>query len=153
MMVAKWVGLGIFGLAAVVPCVAQHEAGAWRAESKTARAITGDLAFGGQKVMINFAQFTIAPLHALADDEVLALFNPDAGVTGHGTLFRVDIPATQKFLHKNTLCGAEPTEFMATYVDGKKLQVAFFSGNKMPALTIDALSNDSNLCGTYGYSR
>lgn len=145
--------MGVFCLATVLPGVAQHEAGLWRAESKTAKGVTGDIGFGGQKLVINFSQFTIAPLHELSADEVLALFNPDNGATGKGNLFRLDIAGTQKFLHKNTLCGTEDTEFMATYVDGKKMQVAFFSGNKMPSLTIDALSNGSNLCGTYTYSR
>ncbi len=150
----RWIGgLGVFCVAAVLPALAQHEAGTWRAESKTAKGVTGDIAFGGQKLVINFAQFTVAQLHELSADEVLALFNPDNGATGRGSLFRLDIPATQRFLHKNTLCGSEPTEFMATYIDGKQMQVAFFSGNKMPTLSIDALSNNSNLCGTYTYSR
>lgn len=125
----------------------------WRAESKTARSVTGDIAFGGQKLVIDFAQFTLAPLHELSADEVLAMFNPDNGATGHGTLFRLDIPGTQRFLHKNTLCGTEPTEFMATYIDGKQLRVAFFSGTKMPTLTIEALQNESTMCGMYGYQR
>jgi hypothetical protein len=65
----------------------------------------------------------------------------------------LDIPGATKFLHKNTLCGGEDTTWMATYASGKSLQIAFFSGAKPPVLTIDALANSTDLCGTYTYQR
>jgi hypothetical protein len=56
-------------------------------------------------------------------------------------------------LHKNTLCGSENTQWLATYSTGRALQLAFFSTSQMPVFTADALSNSSNLCGVFGYSR
>jgi hypothetical protein len=42
---------------------------------------------------------------------------------------------------------------MATFVEGRELHLAFFSGEKVPVFTLDAISNSSNLCGTYAYTR
>jgi hypothetical protein len=56
-------------------------------------------------------------------------------------------------VHKNTLCGGEDTQWMAAYVKGKSLQVAFFSGGEAPVFTFDAIAHSSNLCGTYSYVR
>jgi hypothetical protein len=42
---------------------------------------------------------------------------------------------------------------MATYVAGRSLQLAFFSGDKVPVLTLEALSDSSDLCGTFAYVR
>jgi hypothetical protein len=59
----------------------------------------------------------------------------------------------QRFLHKNTLCGTQDTQWMAAYVAGKSLQVAFFSGDDAPVFTFDAIAHSPNLCGTYIYVR
>ena len=58
-----------------------------------------------------------------------------------------------KFLHKNTLCGGEDTQWMVTSASGKSLQVAFFSGTTMPVLTPEVMANTTDLCGTYSYAR
>jgi hypothetical protein len=42
---------------------------------------------------------------------------------------------------------------MATYVEGRSLKLAFFSGQKAPVFTLDAISNSTDLCGTYNYVR
>jgi hypothetical protein len=136
----------------IVPAVAQ-ERGQWRAASKTAQSITGDVAFGGEKVSINFNSFTIAQIRTLTSAEATALFHAEAGAPGAGNLYRVVIPAAKKFLHKNTLCGAEETDWIITYIDGKTLQLAMFSDPKVPDLTAEGLANGSNLCGTYTYVR
>lgn len=130
-----------------------QEKGSWRAASTTAKSITGDVAFAGQKLIINFAAFTIAQLRELTPDEVSAAFNADRDGGGTGNLYRLEIPADRRFLHKNTLCGSEDTQYMATYVLGHNLQIAFFSGAKMPTLSVDALANATNLCGTFSYVR
>jgi hypothetical protein len=54
---------------------------------------------------------------------------------------------------RNTLCGGEETQWMATYVTGRTLKVAFFSGDDMPVFTFDAMQNTTTLCGTYAYGR
>src|SRR5215469_5484590 len=81
-------------------CVAQEE-GMWRASSQTAKSITGDIIFSGEKLTINFLGFTVAKIRALTNDEITASFSPDNGVTGNGNLYRVSISGERKFLHKN----------------------------------------------------
>ena len=131
---------------------AAQESGPWRAASSNARAITGDVFFSPLKVTINFTNFTIAQIRSLKTEEALALFNPD-NTTGGGNIFRVDIPADKRFLHKNTLCGSDDTEWIVTYAQGRDLNVAFFSGATPPVLTVDALNNATNLCGVFSYVR
>jgi hypothetical protein len=130
-----------------------QDKGNWRAASSTATAITGDIAISESKVTINFTGFTIAQIRKLNPAEASAAFNADSGTGGSGSLYRLSVPASKRFLHHNTLCGSEDTQWMATYVQGRTLQVAFFSGSSMPVFTIDALSNSSNLCGTFTYVR
>lgn len=132
--------------------VAQEE-GMWRASSQTARSITGDIIFSGEKLTMNFLGFTVAKIRALTNDEILAAFSPEDGVTGNGHLYRLSISAERKFLHKNTLCGSDDVSWMATYVWGRTLEIKFFSGQKPPVFTPEALTDSSELCGTYVYSR
>lgn len=130
-----------------------QDKGYWRAGSSTAAAITGDIAIANNKITIDFAAFTIAPIRALTAAEVGAAFNADVNAPGNGYLYRLNVPAGRRFLHRNTLCGTEDTQWMATYVEGRTLQVAFFSGSNMPALTLDALENSMEHCGTFTYVR
>ena len=99
------------------------------------------------------SRFTAAQIRTLTPDEITALFHTDATANGTGNLFRTDIPGDKRFAHKNTLCGSEDVQWLATYIQGKTLQLAMFSGNDMPKLTADALANPTNLCGTYTYVR
>jgi hypothetical protein len=129
-----------------------QEDGPWRAASTNARAITGDVVFSPLKVSINFTTFTIAQIRSLKTEEVLALFNPDTP-TGGGNVFRVEISADKRFLHHNTLCGSESTQWIVTYAQGRSLQIALFSGATPPILTVDALNDAPNLCGIFSYVR
>ncbi len=126
--------------------------GYWKATSNTARSVTGDIAISGERLSIYFQPFTIADLRELTPDEITAVFNFDTPDGVHGKLYRLSIAADRKFLHKNTICGVEETQYMATAVQGKTMQVAFFSGSKMPSLKAEDLNNSTNLCGTYTYS-
>lgn len=139
-------------LACCVPASAQ-EKGSWRAVSKTAESITGDVALSDGKLAINFTGFTIARIRDLDPGEVSATFDVDSNAGGSGSLYRLSIPATKTFLHRNTLCGSEDTEWMAAYVAGHSLHLAFFSGQKMPVFTLDAIANSPGLCGTFLYMR
>lgn len=139
-------------LVATLTAFAQED-GYWRASSQTARSITGDVSFSGEKLTMNFLLFPISKIRPLANDEVNAAFNPDPGTSGNGSLFRLSIPSSQKLLHKNTLCGSDDTAWMVTFISGRTLEIKFFSGQKPPALTSDALADSSDLCGTYVYSR
>lgn len=144
------------GLAAALLCTVSsfaQDGGYWRAASKNASSITGDVAVGPQKLSINFLAFTIASIRALKPEEAVAAFDADSSAPGSGTLYRLSIPGTTKFQHKNTLCGGEDTQWMATYASGKTLRIAFFSGPNPPVFTIDALANSTDQCGTYTYQR
>jgi hypothetical protein len=117
---------------------AAQEKGNWRAASSTAQSITGDVALSTDKLFINFSGFAIAQIRSLAPGEVNAVFE-DSGAGGGGNLYR--------------LCGGEDTQWMAAYVTGQSLHLAFFSGQKAPVLTPDAIANSTDLCGTFSYVR
>lgn len=135
-----------------LPATAQ-EKGPWRAASKTAESITGDVAISDTRLAIEFATFPIARIRDLEPGEVSAAFDVDSNAGGRGSLYRVSIPATKTFLHRNTLCGSEETQWMAVYPVERALHVAFFSGPKMPVFTPEALANTTDLCGTFLYAR
>jgi hypothetical protein len=130
-----------------------QDKGYWRAVSSTAKSITGDVALSDEKISINLVSFTIAPIRGLEQAEATALFDPDGTATGSGSLYRLNVPGEKKFLHKNSLCGSDDTQWMVTYVSGRSLQLAFFSGAKPPVFTPDAIANSTDLCGKFGYLR
>ena len=75
-----------------------------------------------------------------------------ARTTGRGEreqVYQAQGSAARKFLHKNSLCGAEDTEWMATYTTGRSLRIAFFSGEKPPVFTLSAISDSTDLCGVF----
>jgi hypothetical protein len=139
-------------LACSLSSLAQDK-GSWRAASSTAEAITGDIAISDAKIAINFTGFPIVQVRRIEPAEASAAFGAESGATGNGNLYRLNVPAAKRFLHHNTLCGTEDTQWMATYVQGKTLQVAFFSGSTVPVLTLDALANSTDLCATFSYVR
>jgi hypothetical protein len=132
---------------------AAQEKGTWRAASSTAQSITGDVALSDEKVSINYSGFAMARIRSLEPGEVSAAFDADSSTGGSGSLYRLSIPASKRFMHRNTLCGAEDTQWMATYVAGHSLHLAFFSGQKMPVFTSDAIANSTDLCGIFSYVR
>jgi hypothetical protein len=140
----------VFGAAAAR---AQEDRGLWKSASTDARAITGDIAIGETKVTLNFLTFPLAQIRRLKPVEVSAVFDADVNAGIEGTLYRLHVPAAQYITKKNTLCGGEITQWMATYVTGRTLKVAFFSGDDMPVFTFDAMQNTTTLCGTYAYER
>ena len=145
--------IALAGMVCLAAARAQEDRGLWSATSTNAHAITGDIAIAEAKVTLNFATFPLAPIRRLKPVEVSAVFDADVNAGINGMLYRLRVPARQRFEHKNTLCGDEDTQWMATYVTGKTLEVAFFSGDDMPVFTFDAISKSTTLCGTYRYSR
>ena len=139
-------------LACCAPVIAQ-EAGPWRAASKTAESVTGDVALSDTRIAIDFATFPMARIRDLEPGEVSSVFDADSNVGGRGHLYRTNIPGDKKFMHHNTLCGTEEAQWMAAFVEGRTLHVAFFSGTKMPVFTPEAMRNTTDLCGTFLYSR
>ena len=143
-------------LACSLLCSAHAQAqdrGYWQAASAQAKATTGDITISDRKVTIDYFGFTSAPIRRLKPVEVSAVFDADVNAGINGDLYRVTVPADKRFLHHNTLCGADETQWMATYVTGRTLQVAFFSGDDQPVFTFDAISKGTSLCGTFAYSR
>lgn len=127
--------------------------GNWNALSKTASSITGSIVLSEERLMMGFIPVTIAPIRHAEAAEVSSVFDLPADNNPGGELYRLNIPANRQMLHKNVLCGAEDTTYMLTAVSGKTLQVAFFSGGKLPDLKPDAVATSTTLCGTFTYSR
>lgn len=130
-----------------------QDKGYWRAASNNAKAITGDISISDSRVILNFYGYTLAHIRSLNAAEVAAAFDADASAGGNGALYRLHIPAGTRFLHKNTLCGTSDTQWMATFVTGRNLKVAFFSGDNVPVLTMEALPNSMDVCGSFTYGR
>ena len=147
------VGVALAGLCWATRVSAQEDRGLWRASSANAHAITGDITVAEAKVTINFLTFPLAQIRRLKPVEVSAVFDADVNAGIEGTLYRLRIPGAQYVSKRNTLCGGEETQWMATYVTGHTLKVAFFSGDDMPVFTFDAMQNTTTLCGTYAYGR
>jgi hypothetical protein len=103
------------------------------------------------KLTINFSTTTISKVRPLESAEVSAVFDTDSAAPGPGSFYRLNIPASKKFLHKNNLCGAEDVQWMVAYAAGNSLQLAFFSGNKPPVFTFEAIQNSTDKCGTFTY--
>jgi len=132
---------------------AAQEKGNWHAANSTAQSITGDVALADERISISFSGFPVARIRSLQPAEVSAVFEAENAVGGSGSLYKLSIPASKKFMHKNSLCGAEDTQWMVTYVAGRSLHLAFFSGQKAPDLTPDAMVNSTDLCGIFSYTR
>ena len=141
----------VFLLTLATLAAAQQVRGTWRAASKNAQSITGDVAISLDKIEIGFTIFPISQIRPLTPAELKAAFDLDVDPTGSGHLYKINIPATAKFLRKNSLCGGEVTEWMVAYIDGRTLQLAFFSGEKPPVFTFDAIANSTDKCGTFSY--
>ncbi len=135
-----------------LPSLAQ-ERGTWSAASSSARGTTGDVAFTAVKLILNFSAFPIAQIRALQPAEAQAVFNTDPDPNARGNLYRLSVPASKQFLHHNTLCGSEETQWAVTAVSGHTLHLALFSGATMPTLTAEAMVNTTDLCGTFTYTR
>jgi hypothetical protein len=145
--------LALMAMVASTMMAGAQDKGNWRAASSTAQSITGDVGISADKLFINFAGFTIAQIRSLQPGELNAVFEAENGAPGSGNLYRLSVPAEKKFLHHNTLCGSEETQWMATYFDGHSLHIAFFSGQKLPVMTPEAIANSTDLCGTFLYVR
>jgi hypothetical protein len=130
-----------------------QDKGYWRAASSNANQITGDITISETKLTINFLGYSLAPIRKLTQTEAGAAFDVDVDAAGGGNLYRLSIPGDKRFLHRNTLCGSEETQWMASYVQGSTLHIAFFSGANMPVLTGEALSNSTDVCGIFSYGR
>jgi hypothetical protein len=152
MRVKNLLPLATFLIVCSLPALAQDR-GAWLAASSTAKTITGDISIADARITIDYYNFPIGLIRVLQPAEAGALFDADVSAPGGGSLYRLTVPANHRFQHKNTLCGTEDVQWMVTWVEGRALSVAFFSGQNPPVLTMDALTNSAERCGTFAYSR
>jgi hypothetical protein len=130
-----------------------QDLGYWRPADSMAAAITGDITIRPSELTIYFITYSLAPIRALKPAEVSAAFDVVADPGISGMLYRLKVPAAQRFAHKNTLCGGEETQWMATYVTGKTLEVALFSGDEIPVFTFEAMQGSQARCGVFTYKR
>ncbi|MGA3101242.1 MAG: hypothetical protein ABSD61_05210 [Terracidiphilus sp.] len=149
----KWTALGAVAGVLLAVAAAAQDGGAWVAASTNATSITNNIAISKDRLSIDYLTFPLAPIRTLKPVEVSAVFDADVNAGISGMLYRLKIPANTRFLHKSSLCGDQDTQWMATYVTGHSLRVAFFSGDDMPVFTFDAISKSTALCGTFAYSR
>ena len=133
--------------------LAAQDRGYWRAASSNAASITGDVALSNSRVTINFTTFPFVEVRRLKSAEVSSVFDADVNAGIEGTLYRLNVSASKRFLHRNNLCGEQDTHWMATYVAGKSMQVAFFSGDSEPVFKFGVIQNSPALCGVYTYVR
>jgi len=119
----------------------------------SAKAITGEISIAETRITIDFYNFAIGQIRALQPAEASALFDADVNAPGGGNLYRLNIAGSQRFERKNTLCGSDDVQWMVTWVEGRTLSVTFFSGSAPPVLTMDALANTTDRCGTFKYAR
>ena len=152
MQLRKFLLAATLSIASSLPALAQDK-GLWMPESSSAKTITGEISIAETRVTIDYFNFTIGQIRALKPEEAGALFDADVNAPGGGNLYRLAVSADRRFLHKNTLCGTDDVQWMITWVQGRTLNVAFFSGSPPPTLTMDALAGTNDRCGTFAYSR
>jgi hypothetical protein len=145
--------LVVVGLRSSATPASAQDQGYWNAASTEAVSITNGITIGKNKVTIDLLTFPLAPIRTLKPVEVSSVFDADVNAGISGMLYRLKVPAGQRFEHKNTLCGSEETQWMATYVTGRTLQVAFFSGDDMPVFTFEAMQAAPTRCGVFRYGR
>jgi len=141
-----------FVLAGPVFCPAQVK-GYWRAASSNAVSITGDIEISDTKISINFNGFTIANIRSLSAAETSAIFASESSGSATGNLYRLNVPASRRFLRHNSLCGSDDVQWMVTSVAERTLYIGFFSGSDTPQFTPEAMANSTDLCGTFTYVR
>src|SRR5215472_18065800 len=130
-----------------------QQKGYWRAASNTAVSITGDIELSDTKISINFSGFPIAHIRDLSPAETSAVFAAESSGSATGNLYRLNVPASKRFLRHNSLCGSDDVQWMVTSVAERTLYVAFMSGSNTPELTPEAMAKSTDLCGTFTYVR
>ena len=124
----------------------------WTAASSNSTAITSDIEISSSKLTIGYIDFPISKVQDVTPAEALAVFDVDTGVRGVGALYHLNIVASTRFQHNNTLCGGEDTQWMLSWTTQHSLKIAFFSGAEKPTLTFEAINNSPQLCGVFSYA-
>ncbi|AWN49732.1 hypothetical protein DK419_28180 [Methylobacterium terrae] len=135
-------GLVAVAMLASIPALAGPGVERWSALSRTAMAITGDIALSPARLVAAGRTF---PLSVSADAP--AFGTPSGPVPAR--ILKVTKPADPRLLHGNTLCG-KPVRWLVAYRRdaGRSLTLAAFSGEAFPAG-----ESGPDLCGTFSYFR
>ena len=130
------------------------------AVSTTAMGITGDVGFSDTKLKIRHRIYPLTLVHSLSNSELLdaaKLFSFVGTPTERdGFLFRTSIPRNAPMEGRNTACGSKDVTWLLVEIIGKNrdsLNIAFFSGSKVPDISPASIDTSTDLCGTYSYEK
>ena len=153
MMVAAAAGGILVGAVCGAAQANAPDNGRWRGASNQTVTMTGEITIAATRLTIYTTKFPLIPLRKLTPVEVSAVFEADVNAGISGNLYSVHVPPGVFIAGGSPLCGSEVIKWMATYVSGRTLRVAFFSGDDTPVFTFDAIANSTALCATYVYTR
>jgi hypothetical protein len=128
----------------------------WKALSRTADAITGDIELSPYQINIANMSFPVTLARSLRVNELqVASHILSVSVTqgSVGRLYKTTIPATAVLKNGNTACGSEKVEWAVTMESpGDGLSMALFSGELEPIGQEQTGGTSTTLCGTFSYS-
>ena len=153
MMVTAVTGFVLVGVICSTAQANAQDAGHWGPATDRTSTMTGEITIAPTRLTIYEARFPTALVRKLAPVEVSAVFDADIHAGIGGNLYSLYLPPRANIPGGDPLCGREATKWMATYVSGRTLHVAFFSGDDAPVFTFDEIANSTALCGTYVYTR
>ncbi len=124
----------------------------WSAMSKTAVAITGDVALSSNEITIKNVDYPLTLVRDIPPDEVAEVARIVSETRPSGAqLFKVERNIPE-------VCDpAQATWMLAVFQAGEKgidsgLSLAFFTGGNQPNLNYEIVSNNRDLCGTFAYT-
>jgi len=130
----------------------------WTAVSTTAMGITGDVELGEHQLVFD-------DVHSFHIEKIRRLTAPEVDATKELTgnsdlrewdLYKIDIPASAKLNHGNTMCGKRSTTkvIMAQGqgYGGTELSLIFFSGSEEPFFK-GWRESHTGVCASFGYVR
>ena len=126
----------------------------WKATSKTARAITGDISLSDTSLRMHGKTYPTrenVPLNAGELRDAAVLFAIPSGAEAQGEFRRIYIATRTRLVQNNTLCPRDAQWMLTLTTKAKTLEIAFFSGEAKPDITPSALDNSTHLCGTFYY--
>lgn len=132
----------VLSMLAAVPALAAPGIERWSALSRTAQAITGDIALSPTRLV---AAGRSLPLAVAADVPAFATLTGPVPAR----ILRVAKPVDPVLLRGNHLCGA-PVRWIVAYRSegGRRLTLAAFTGDALPAS-----ESGPGLCATFSYAQ
>lgn len=108
----------------------------WKADSDTAKTVTGDIAIGTDRIVF-------------ANGESIRL----VPVEGRPGVFKVDPPANPVLMNGNRLCGEQDVTYVVLALGGNDaLFMKVFEGPSAPAEAVADPEPQEGTCATYNFS-